>query len=195
MTPLGRLAVWRRVIARGVFPHQFSWVLELPWRRIVLSPEALASRLPIGTRSAVLELGAGSGYYSIEVARRVRTGRLELFDLQAEMLERCRAKCAPAGLTNVGYIVGDAAALPFGRACFDVVFMVAVLGEVRDRAGGLTSIRRVLKPGGVLSISEHLPDPDFTTLRSLRRHAERVGLVVEHVYGLPWAYTANLRSP
>ena len=166
MTPRELIAVWRRVIARGVFPHQFSWLLELPWRRLVLSPEALASRLPLRADSVVLELGAGSGYYSVQVAQRVGTGRLELFDVQAEMLGRCRAKCVAAGLTNVGYVVGDAAALPFGRACFDVVFMVAVLGEVLDQAGCLTSVRRVLKPGGVLSISEHLPDPDFTTLYS-----------------------------
>lgn len=193
MTPLEQIAVWKRAIARGVFPHQFSWLLELPWRRLVLSPEALASRLPLRADASVLEIGSGSGYYSIEIARRIRTGRLELFDVQAEMLGRCRAKCEAAGLTNVGYTVGDAAALPFAHARFDVVFMVAVLGEVSDQPGCLGSVRRVLKPGGVLSISEHLPDPDFTTRGSLRHRAERAQFAVDRVYGFPWAYTANLR--
>ena len=194
MKPGSKVDVWRRAFTRGGFPHQFSWILELPWRRIVLSPEALVSRLPIRPDSMVLEIGAGSGYYSIEVARRIRTGRLELFDLQPEMLHRCREKFAAAGLTNVGYTAGNAAALPFADSLFDLAFMVTVFGEVRDRNACLRSIRRVLKPSGMLSISEHLPDPDFTTLASLRRQTEPVGFSLEQRYGSPFAYTANLRA-
>ena len=186
--------VWRRAISRGVFPHQLSWVLELPWRRLVLSPQALASRLPVRDGSAVLELGPGSGYYSVEVARRVPSGRLELFDLQPEMLKRCRARCAAVGLDNVGYTVGDAAALPFADGHFDAVYMVTVFGEVRDQDACLRSVRRVLKPRGVLSVSEHLPDPDFTPIDALRRRTEQSGFVLEHRYGSRLAFTANFRT-
>ena len=194
MSLASKADVWRRAIARGVFPHQLSWVLELPWRRLVLSPQALASRLPLRADSAVLELGPGSGYYSVEVARRVPSGRLELFDLQPEMLERCRVRCASAGLSNVGYTVGDGAALPFADCRFDVAYMVTVLGEVRDQGACLRSVRRVLKPGGTLSVSEHLPDPDFLPFEALRRRAERCGFMLERRHGSRFAFTANFRS-
>ena len=194
MQHVSKVDVWRRAFTRGGFPHQFSWILELPWRRIVLSPEALASRLPIRPDSMVLEVGAGSGYYSIEVGRRIRSGRLELFDLQPEMLHRCQKKLASAGITNVGYTAGDAAALPFADDLFDLVYTVTVFGEVRDRNACLRSIRRVLKPSGILSISEHLPDPDFTTLDALRHQTEAVGFFLERWYGSRFAYTANLRA-
>ena len=194
MSLVSSIGVWRRTISRGVYPHQFAWVLELPWRRLVLSPELLASRLPLRPDSSVLELGPGSGYYSVEVARRIPVGRLELFDLQPEMLDRCRAKCAAAGLTNVGYTVGDAAALPFADGRFDLVYMVTVFGEVREQDACLRSVRRVLRPGGVLSISEHLPDPDFTPLGALRRRAERHGFVLERRHGSRLAFTASFRA-
>jgi ubiquinone/menaquinone biosynthesis C-methylase UbiE len=184
---------WRQALGSGIFPHQLAWFLELPVRRLVLSPELLASRLPLRPDSTVLEIGPGSGYYSVEVARRIPAGRLELFDIQPEMLTRCREKCTAAGLGNVGFTTGDGASLPLSDASFDVVYMVTVFGEVHDQAACLGSIRRVLKPAGVLSISEHVPDPDFTAFDALRRQAEASGFRLEERFGSRWAYTANFR--
>jgi ubiquinone/menaquinone biosynthesis C-methylase UbiE len=184
---------WRQALGRGVFPHQLAWFLELPLRRLVLSPARLASRLPLGPDASVLEIGPGSGYYSLEVARRIPAGHLELFDLQPGMLARCRAKCQSAGLANVGFTTGDGAYLPFADASFDLVYMVTVFGEVDDTEACLRGIRRVLKPAGVLSISEHMPDPDFTAFDTLRRQVEARGFRLEARHGSRWAYTARFR--
>jgi uncharacterized protein len=191
---VSRLGAWRQALARGIFPHQLAWFLELPVRRLVLSPVAMASRLSLRADVSVLEIGPGSGVYSLEVARRIPAGRLELFDIQPEMLARCRAKCAAAGLTNVGFTTGDGASLPFPDASFDLVYMVTVFGEVHDQDACLRSIRRVLKPAGVLSISEHMPDPDFTPFDALRRQAGARGFRLEARFGSRWAYTANFRA-
>jgi ubiquinone/menaquinone biosynthesis C-methylase UbiE len=184
---------WRQALGRGIFPHQLAWLLELPLRRLVLSPELLASRLPLRPDASVLEIGPGSGYYSLEVARRIPAGRLELFDLQPEMLARARAKCEAAGLANVGFTQGDGASLPFAAARFDLAYMVTVFGEVDDQAACLRGIRRVLKPSGVLSVSEHMPDPDFTPFDALRRQVEESGFRLDARHGSRWAYTANFR--
>ena len=190
----GRWGAWRQALARGIFPHQLAWFLELPARRLVMSPELLASRLPLRPDASVLEIGPGSGYYSLEVALRIPAGRLELFDIQPEMLARCRAKCEAAGLANVGFTTGDGASLPYPDASFDLVYMVTVFGEVHDQEACLRSIRRVLKPSGVLSISEHMPDPDFTPFEQLRRQVEASGFRLEAHFGRRWAYTANYRA-
>ena len=58
------------------------------------------------------------------MARRISHGRLELLDVQGEMLEKARQKIVAAGLRNVGFIQGDAAALPFKGRSFDIVFLV-----------------------------------------------------------------------
>ncbi|HKP75237.1 MAG TPA: class I SAM-dependent methyltransferase [Longimicrobiaceae bacterium] len=176
-----------------VFPHRFARLLELPWRRLVLSPQALAARLPLRADSHVLEVGAGSGYYGVEVAKHVPRGRSVMFDVQPEMLERARAKTAAAGLSHAGFATADAAALPFAAATFDVVFMVTVFGELGDAGACLREARRVLRPAGTLSISEHLPDPDFSAFASVQRVVERNGFTVLDRLGPRWAWTANFR--
>jgi ubiquinone/menaquinone biosynthesis C-methylase UbiE len=73
----------------------------------------------------------------VERARRLTTGRLELLELQPEMLVRARRKLDRAGCSNVGFHAGDAGGgLPFPDACFDVAFLAAVLGEVTESASG-----------------------------------------------------------
>jgi len=82
-------------------------------------------------------------------------------DIQKEMLEKARCKIEKARLHNVGFTQGDAVDLPFGENEFDVVFLVAVLGEVSDPEACLQSIYKVLCPLGLLSITEQPGDPDF----------------------------------
>jgi ubiquinone/menaquinone biosynthesis C-methylase UbiE len=178
------------------FPHQMSFILELPLRRLLITPSQLADRLHLKQDSRVLEVGCGSGVFSVEVARRVPNGHLELFDLQAEMLERARRKIEAAGLAKVvGYTQGDARQLAFPRDSFDVAFLVAVLGEVPEPHECLRALNRVLRPGGLLSITEHLPDPDFSSLSTLRALVEREGFALAERFGPPWSYTANFRRP
>lgn len=176
---------------RHYFPHQLSFILESPIRQMILSPHSLAERLPLKENSTVLEVGAGSGYFSIEVARRIPNGRLELFDLQVEMLEKARSKAESAKLHNVGFTQGDACNLPYMDSQFDLAFLVAVLGEVRDRRTCLQGLYRVLNQNSTLSISEHLPDPDFSRLSTVRGLVEQEGFkCIEH-FGRAWNYTVN----
>jgi ubiquinone/menaquinone biosynthesis C-methylase UbiE len=142
-------------LGRGVFPHQLSFVLDLPLRNILLSPRKLVARLPLAAMNNVLEVGAGSGFYSIEVARVVSEGQLELLDLQPDMLKRARQKLKVSGFTNAGCTIADASHLPFKQQSFDIVFLVTVLGEITDQNLFLREADRVLTPGGILSISEH----------------------------------------
>jgi SAM-dependent methyltransferase len=181
---------------QAYFPHQMSFVLELPLRRLLVTPAQLADRLHLERSSRVLEVGAGSGVFSVEVARRVPDGHLELFDLQPEMLEKCRSKVESASVAGVvGYTQGDAEALPFPPSSFDVAFLVAVLGEIPEPRRCLTGLRRILRPGGLLSITEHLPDPDFSRLSRIRSLVEGEGFAFDERFGPPWAFTANFRRP
>lgn len=193
-----RPARWARsvknTLMRGVFPHEMSFLLELRWRNALLSPRTLAARLPLTAASRVLEVGAGSGFYSAEVARRVSGGRLELLDLQPEMLKKARRRLEAEGLSNVGYTAADAGSLPFEEDSFDLLFLVAVLGEMADRGAFLGEAHRVLKPGGVLSVSEHLPDPDFSTCAKVRSLVEKAGFEFTGRHGAWWSYTANFRK-
>ena len=198
MVSIEDLAGWLKHITgrQAFFPHQMSFILELPLRRLLITPSQLADRLHLTNSSRVLEVGCGSGVFSVEVARRLPRGHLELFDLQRQMLERARQKVEAAGLGRVvGYTRGDARQLKLAATGFDVAFLVAVLGEIPEPSKCLKALHRVIRPGGLLSITEHLPDPDFSRFSRLRVLVGQEGFEFCERFGPPWSYTANFRRP
>jgi ubiquinone/menaquinone biosynthesis C-methylase UbiE len=184
-------SVLARALGPGYFPHQLSWLIDNPLRRLILTPQTLVARLPLVESSRVLEVGPGSGYFSTALASRVPQGRLELLDLQPEMLAKARRKLEDRGLSNVGYTAADARTrVPFPDQFFDVAVLVAVLGEIPDRENCLRSLYRTIRSGGVLAVHEHVPDPDRIPLVALRALVEPHGFGFRRRWGPAWNYTA-----
>ena len=186
--------ILQRGFGRGTCPYQLAFFLDFSLRRFVLSPERLADRLELNEKSRVLELGPGLGYFSRAVARRVPNGYLLLVDLQPAMLRKARGKLAEAGIRNTGFVQANGASLPLSSGAWDCVFLVAVLGEVPDPASCLKEIYRVLRPRGLLSLTEQPGDPDFIALPEARTVVEGVGFRFEKVYGGGKNYTASFRK-
>lgn len=186
--------VWRRFTGRGAYPHELAFLLTLPLRRLIQPPGALLRRLGLARDSHVLEIGPGPGYFSVDVARAVPSGRLVLYDLQREMLAKTRRRLARDRAANAAFVQGDGARLPFRAGSFDVAFLVAVLGEVPDPEACVESLRRVLRPGGLLSLSETIGDPDALSQEQARALVERNGFEVEAVFTDRVGFTMNARS-
>jgi uncharacterized protein len=185
--------VWRRFSGRGTYPHELSALLLLPLRRMVLSPERFVPHLHLTRASRVLEVGPGPGFFSIEVARAIPQGRLELVDVQLEMLTKARHRLRRAGVRNAGYTEANAVKLPFRSGAFDVAFLVAVLGEVPDPKACLASIADVLRPGGLLSVAELPGDPDALTEEQLRTLTHGTGLELVESLRVSRALVASFR--
>lgn len=112
------------------FPHQAAFVLDNPIHRRLVNPGGVVEQLALGGGERVLEIGPGPGIFSIEIARRLTTGRLDLFDVQPQMLDKVKRKVDAAGYRNVQFHSGDASdGLPFPDNTFDVAFLASVLGE------------------------------------------------------------------
>lgn len=182
------------VTGRPYFPHQLAFLIDNPLRRLLISPEQVAERLSLADDSHVLEIGPGSGFFSVELARRVLRGRLELFDLQPEMLAKARRKLEAAGMSNVGFTMGDARELPFPMQSFDRVLLVAVLGEVLEPKRCLRAIHDVLVPGGLLAVHEHMPDPDWISPNRLDQLLSVGSFKPVMQYGPAWNYTKVYRK-
>jgi ubiquinone/menaquinone biosynthesis C-methylase UbiE len=185
------LNILSKAFGRGVFPYQMSWILDLPGRGLIMSAQTLANRLPVSSSATVLEIGPGSGYYSVEVAKKILHGTLYILDIQKEMLDKCKQKLDLAGLKNYETHLGDGKTLPFEDHIFDAIYMVTVFGEIENRQDFLMEAARVLKPKGVLSITEHHPDPDFETSTNLQNSVESYGFTLGQKLGWKWAYTLN----
>jgi ubiquinone/menaquinone biosynthesis C-methylase UbiE len=141
----------------------------------------------------VLEIGPGTGYYTLDMAEWVGPeGRVEIFDLQQEFLDHTMRRAAERGLDNVVPTQGDATALAYEDASMDAVVLNAVLGEIPDPVAALREVRRVLKPGGRLLVGELFGDPHFTTQAALRRQAGEAGLAYEGESGYWFGYVARL---
>lgn len=98
----------------------------------------------VSAGQCVLDLACGTGVVARRASQVVEgSGRVVGLDLNADMLEVARSR-APAVL----WCRGDAGALPFADACFDVVLSLAALMFFPDRVGALREVRRVLRPGG-----------------------------------------------
>jgi protein-L-isoaspartate O-methyltransferase len=163
----------KRREANSPFPHQATFILDNPLRRALMKPARIIDRLGLTGSERVLEIGPGPGFFSVEIARRVSDGRLDLFDIQPEMLEKAKRQLERAGFHDVGFTTGEASeGFPFPDNTFDVAFLAAVIGEVPDKQACTRSLSRVLKPGGRLVFLEMFPDPDRLSVRELRDLAE-----------------------
>ncbi len=159
----------------------------------IITRERLRAVLAPAPGERLLEIGPGTGYYSLDMAEWVGPeGRVELFDLQREFLDHTMRAAAERGLTNLVPTQGDATALPFEDASMDAAILTAVLGEIPDTAAALREIRRVLKPGGRLVVGELFGDPHFTTLNSLKAQAPDAGLGYQEHSGNWFGYFARL---
>lgn len=173
------LARWRdvfnRLAGQGVYPYECAFLLDIPLRKLILSPQKVADHLHLTSDAYVLEIGPGPGYFSGEVARRIPGGQLTLLDIQYEMLDRNRRKLKRSAITNARWAQGSALALPFTTEVFDVVFLVTVLGEVPKPRDCLQVIQPVLRPGGLLSIAEMQGDPDALGQDEVQQLAHQCG--------------------
>lgn len=177
-------------VRRGrVYPASKARSLLHPARRLVQSPRRTVARLGLSPSATVAEIGCGPGYFSVELHRVVRDGRLVLVDLQAAMLELARGRLD--GAAGVAYVQGDAGALPLATGSCDAVLVVLVLGEVADRAAFVAEVRRVLRPDGSATFAESRRDSDFVPFAQLCRLLQGAGLEPAGRHGHRFEYTAR----
>ncbi|HKO37346.1 MAG TPA: methyltransferase domain-containing protein [Solirubrobacterales bacterium] len=180
---------WRKNPSACPYGQRF-WV-EAP--HPIITRERLRSVLRPQPGERLLEIGVGTGYYSLDMAEWAGPeGKLELFDLQQEFLDHVMRAAAERGLTNLVPTRGDATDLPYEDASVDAVVLTAVLGEIPDGSAALREIRRVLKPDGRLVVGELFGDPHFTTRASLQRLGAEAGLDLAEQSGNWFAYFARL---
>lgn len=104
---------------------------------------------PAGRYANGLEIGAGTGYFSLNLLQRGVIGSAVATDISPGMLATLRANAARLGL-EVQTVATQAEALPFPDRSFDLVFGHAVLHHLPDLDRAFAEFARVLRPGGTL---------------------------------------------
>lgn len=170
-----------------LFPPQDLGLLEAPDREEWQKPQLILDALGVAEASVVADIGAGSGWFTVRLARRVGpNGVVFAEDVQPETLTAIGKRVRREGLTNVRYRLGqdNDPKLPAGR--LDVALAVDVLHETDDRVMLLRNLARALKPGGRIGVVEFKPGgggpgPDAGARVAqdvIEAEAARAGLVV-----------------
>jgi ubiquinone/menaquinone biosynthesis C-methylase UbiE len=179
---------WRKNPSACPYGQRF-WV-EAP--HPIITRERLLAVLDPSGGERILEIGPGTGYYTLDLAGWVGPeGTVEIFDIQQEMLDHTMRRVAERGLTNVTRRQGDATELPYEDESFDAVVLITVLGEIPDRDAALAEIQRVLRPGGRLIVGELFGDPHFQTFGNLRHRCEEAELFLDERSGNWFGYFAR----
>lgn len=158
--------------------------------------EATLAPLDLHPGQRVLEVGAGTGAFTLSLAERVApAGRIASIERQRAMLRRQARRLGAAASGVIALHQADAHALPFADSSFDRALMVAVLPMLRDKQRALRELRRVLRPGGLLLVSEEWIEPEYVPLAVTRRWCERAGFEQVQVNRTAWFYTLVVRNP
>jgi predicted methyltransferase len=181
-----------------LFAPQDLGLLEPPDREAWQKPDQVMDALHIAEGSTVADLGAGGGWFTTRLARRVGpNGHVYAEDVQHLMIEAIRRRIQREGLTNVTPVLGDLddPRLPVPT---DVVLIVDAFHEMEYPVAVLRNVARMLKPNGRIGIIDYRegeggPGPDDPQDRvppaTVIAHAGQAGLtlVEEHKF-LPYQY-------
>ncbi|MER6301909.1 methyltransferase domain-containing protein [Kitasatospora sp. NPDC001539] len=172
------------------YPYAQRWLLDLPLP--LLSQERLDAMLELRQGERVLEVGPGTGLQALRTAPQLGPGgRLDIVDVQQEMLDHVMGRAAQRGLGNITPTQADAHHLPFGNAVFDAAYLVTALGEIPQPEVTLRELSRVVKPSGRIVVGEFF-DRHQVRRTALARHANAAGLHVTRLIGPPFSYYARL---
>lgn len=182
-----------------LFPPENLGLLEGPDRAAWQKPDQIMDALAIADGSAVADIGAGAGWFTIHLARRVGpSGVVYAQDVQRQMLEAIRRRVAREGLRNVETRLGADSAPNLPNRSLDAVLVVDVYPEVEDRVTFLRNLAVSLKPGGRLGIVNYKPgrggpgpapgEGVRVDAISVERDAQAAGLRVLARQVLPYQY-------
>jgi SAM-dependent methyltransferase len=145
------------------------------------NPEGALNAIGIKPGMVVADVGAGTGYMSLRLARRVgSSGKVYAEDVQPEMLRRLRQNAAEAKLTNIQTVLGGEADPRLPPGALDLILLVDVYHEFSQPQKMLRKMREALKPDGRLVLLEYRKeDPSIPIRPEHKMSVQEVKLEVE----------------
>lgn len=193
----GVLSAQERPRHRRLFPPEELGVLEGPDRDAWQMPDAVMDALGIADGSAVADIGAGGGWFTVRLARRVGpNGIVYAQDVQSQMIEAIRRRIDRDGLSNVRILQGDELDPRLPANSVDAILIVDS-SEFRHRVDVLKHLGPALRAGGRIGLVEYTkdgggpgpPQDERVDESTMIADAERAGLhLIRKETFLPFQY-------
>jgi ubiquinone/menaquinone biosynthesis C-methylase UbiE len=140
--------------------------LDRSEREMEEHPDEALNALGIKPGMTVADIGAGTGYFTLRLARRVGpSGKVYANDIQPEMLRMLRQNAAKAGLTNVETVLGTETDPKLPEHALDLILLVDVYHELSQPQKMLERLRVELKPDGRLVLLEYRKEDPSIPIR------------------------------
>jgi ubiquinone/menaquinone biosynthesis C-methylase UbiE len=141
--------------------------LERREREIEDLPETALDKIGITTGMTVADVGAGSGYFTVRLAKRVGPkGKVFAVDVQPEMIAMVRNRASKAGLTNIDAVLSTESDPKLPPKSVDLILLVDVYHEFSQPQRMLRRMREALKATGRLVILEYRKEDPHIPIRS-----------------------------
>jgi SAM-dependent methyltransferase len=184
---IGKVYMGREI--SHVMGHLGAGWLERPERLREERTDLLVSALALQEDDVVVDLGAGTGYFSFPMSAFVPAGKVLAVDIQPEMLEIINQRIADYAVTNVEPVLASECDPNLGGQRVDVVLMVDAYHEFSCPREVMEAIVAALADGGRVVLVEYRgEDPDIgikplhtMTLRQAEKEMAAVGLVLDTV--------------
>jgi SAM-dependent methyltransferase len=186
---IGRFYMGREI--SHVMGHRGAAWLERPTREREERTDLLIAGLPLDEDDVVVDLGAGTGYFSVPIARRVPRGRVLAVDLQPEMLEIVAQAARTAGIENVEPIQATERDPNLPKGAVDLVLIVDAYHEFSFPREVMQGVERGLRPGGRVVLVEYRAEDPRVPIKPLHKMSEAQARRELEAVGLRWVETMD----
>ena len=186
-----------------VMSHLGADWLDRPERNAEEQPDKALDEIGVKPGDIAADVGAGTGYYTVKLARRVQPGgRVYATDIQPEMLEKLRVRLAAEKVTGVEPVLASADDPGLPAHTLDLILLVDVYHELSQPQRTLQQLKTALKPTGRLVLLEFRKEDPAVPIRidhkmsvaEARLEVEHEGFVFDRVSEvLPWQHILVFR--
>ena len=155
-----------------VMGHEGAPWLERPEREEEEQPQKLLELMALKATDVVADIGAGTGYFSFRIARRVPQGKVLAVDIQQEMLDLLKKRAASLGVKNVEPLLGKVDDPNLPESAVDAVLLVDAYHEFDHPREMMQGIVRGLKPTGRVVLVEYRGEDPDVPIKPLHKMTE-----------------------
>lgn len=179
-----------REIAK-VMGHTEALWLERPSREVEEQPQKLVDALNLQPTDVVADIGAGTGYLSFRIAKKIPLGKVLAVDIQPEMLDIIEFLKQENNITNVEAILGTINNPNLPENTIDLAIMVDAYHELSHPYEIMVKIVKSLKANGRVVLVEYRRENPFIAIKGLHKMTQKQAIKEMSAVGLQWIETKS----